>query len=366
MTDLEQDLYTMCGFPEGLNSSNFWEAGGFVGYPNSYFYDYYNEIGTGWDWDYCCSEIACTFSYIAGNLSKIFVAGWAGGLVAQYEAAGQFDRVNPRPGDFIFFQYGSGEPEHTGRIAGVENGVIYTVEGNVGGGVRALSYSTSDWTIYGFGHPAYTDQPVDSYTVRTSSPAGQDLPYYNTAAAGGYNSCGQGSGPVSGANVLNSDIGYAQGRLVEMYNELYPATPITSAAGNIYSFFNVPAQDWYNAAVDHNLQIGSNPQYAAVGVWYNSSQDKGHVAVLENYVDGRWIITEGYSDYPDSAGSWDYSWLENNTDYLPVHLNSDWTLIGFIYPFNFPYPPPAPEQPKDPEPDKKKKNIWVYLRRLPF
>lgn len=366
MTDLELDLYTMCGFAEGLNSSNFWQAAGFVGYPNNYFESIYNEIGTGWDSNYCCSEIACCFSYIAGNLSKIFVAGWASGLVSQYQAAGLFDNVNPKPGDFIFFQYGSGQPEHTGRIAGVENGIIYTVEGNVGGGVRALSYSVNDWTIYGFGHPMYTDQPTDSYTVRTYSPAGENLPYYMTINSGGYNSCGQGAGNVSGANVLNSDIGYAQGRLIEIYNELNPDSQITSAAGNIYSFFNIPAQNWYNEAVSHNLQVGNTPQYASIGVWYNSSENKGHVAILENYVDGRWIITESYSDYPDSNGSWGYSWLENNADYLPVHLNNNWTLIGFIYPYNFPYPPPAPEQPIEPNPSEKKKKIWIYLKRLPF
>ena len=170
MTDVEKDLFTMCGYANGLNSSNYWQARGLVGYPNSYFEPIYAEIGTGWDSGYCCSEIACCFSYIAGNLSKIFVAAWADGLVNLYRAAGRFYTNNPMPGDFIFFQYGSGTAEHTGRVAGIENGIIYTVEGNVGGGVRVLTYAVNDWTIYGYGRPDYTGQQIDTYDIKMPDP----------------------------------------------------------------------------------------------------------------------------------------------------------------------------------------------------
>ena len=366
MTDVEKDLFTMCGYANGLNSSNYWQARGLVGYPNSYFEPIYAEIGTGWDSGYCCSEIACCFSYIAGNLSKIFVAAWADGLVNLYRAAGRFYTNNPMPGDFIFFQYGSGTAEHTGRVAGIENGIIYTVEGNVGGGVRVLTYAVNDWTIYGYGRPDYTGQQIDTYDIRTYSPAGENLPYYNTIASGGWNSSIQGNGAISGADVLNNCVGYSQGRLIEIHNQLYPNSQITSAAGNIYSIFNANAEDWYNIAVNNGYSVGNIPAYGAVGVWYSASQQVGHVANVENYANGRWEISEGHYNYPGGQGSWDYSYLQNNTDYLPAFIGADpsWVLIGFIYPFSVPFPPPGPTPPTPPEPEEEKKMpVWMMTKK---
>lgn len=338
-----------------------------VGYPNSYFYPICEEFAPGlWD-NVPCSEIACCISYLAGNLSKIYVSNYAQGLVNLYQANGRFGHI-PQPGAFIWFQYGSNTPEHTGRVVRIDNGIVYTVEGNVGGIVQALSYPVNSGLIYGYGYPNYTGQQMDTYEIRTENPAGQNLPYYNTIGSGGWNSCPAGSGPVSGADVLYSDTGYAQGRMIEIHNQLYPNNQITSAAGNIYSIFTGPAQDWYNIAVAQGINVGNRPDYGAIGIWYNSSQNKGHAAVLENYVSGRWEISESYPDIPTAVGSWDYSYLINNTDYLPYYINDpDWILIGFIYPFTVAYPPPGPEPPLPPEPEKKRKlKIWMCLKRLPF
>ena len=350
MTDVEKDIEIMLSV---------------IGYPNNYFYPICEEMMPGlWD-NVPCSEIACCFSYMAGNLSKIYVASYAQALADLYRANGRFGTV-PQPGAFVWFDYGSGGAEHTGRVWKVENGVLYTVEGNVGGMVRQLTYDVNSPLIYGYGYPNYTGQQMDTYNIRTVSPAGEGLPEYNTQASGGWNSSVQGNGAIAGADVLNNCVGYAQGRLIEIHNQLYPNNKIASAAGNIYSIFNANAQDWYNIAVNNNIAVGNTPQYASIGVWYNSRDNIGHVAILENYVNNRWEISEGHWYYPGGAGSWDYSYLD--AAYMPAFLNGDpnWTLTGFIYPFTIPYPPPGPEPPTPPAPVLKKNKAILYLKRRPF
>lgn len=352
MTDVEKDIEI---------------AYSVIGYPNSYFAPIFAEFSSLWD-GVPCSEIACCISYMAGNLSKIYVSNYAAGLVSLYQQHNRFGHT-PQKGAFIWFDYGDGAgPSHTGRVVNVENNIVYTIEGNVGGIVRALTYSINDPTIYGYGYPEYTGQQIDSYEVRTVSPAGENLPYYNTIASGGWNSAIQGNGAIIGANVLNNCVGYAQGRLMEIHNQLYPSNQITSAGTNIYSIFNANAEDWYQIAVNNNYNVGNTPDYGAVGVWYSAAQNVGHVAICEQTAEGIWYISESHYNYPGGQGSWDYSTLQNNTDYLPAFIGADptWTLIGFIYPFTVPYPPPAPEPPIPPEPELKENKFWIYLKRRPF
>ena len=133
----------------------------YIGYPNSYFESIYREFAGNWD-GVPCSEIACCFSYLAGNLSKIYVSNYAEGLVDLYQQNGRFG-TTPQPGAFIWFDYHDGNgPSHTGRVAAVdtENGIITTVEGNVGGIVRRLTYSIDYAYIYGYGYPNYTDEEM--------------------------------------------------------------------------------------------------------------------------------------------------------------------------------------------------------------
>ena len=351
MTDVEKDIEVMLSV---------------IGYPNNYFYPICEEMLPGlWD-NVPCSEIACCISYMAGNLSKIYVSNYAEGLANLYRANGRFGHI-PQPGAFIWFDYGAGVPEHTGRVWKIENGIVYTVEGNVGGIVRQLTYSINSSIIYGYGYPEYTGQQMDTYEVRTKSPAGEGLPEYNTVPSGGWNSNGIGNGAISGANVLNNAMGYAQGRLVEVHNQLYPNNQITSAADNIYSIFNGLAENWYNVAIDAGMDVGQVPKYASLGIWYNSSENKGHVAFVENYVDNKWEITQSHWSYPYGQGSWEFSRLDSTTaNYLPLFIASDpnWVLLGFIYPYDTTYPPPGPEPPVPAKPKKRK--WWIYLKRLPF
>ena len=70
----------------------------------------------------------------------------------------------PRPGDLIFFDWNDpggvsgpqdGLTDHVGIVEKVENGFVYTVEGNSGDSCRERRYSIGHYEIYGYGTPAY-------------------------------------------------------------------------------------------------------------------------------------------------------------------------------------------------------------------
>lgn len=62
----------------------------------------------------------------------------------------------PEAGQIIFFDWeGDGETDHVGIVERVENGTVYTVEGNSGDACRQNSYAIGSSSIYGYGIPAY-------------------------------------------------------------------------------------------------------------------------------------------------------------------------------------------------------------------
>ena len=71
--------------------------------------------------------------------------------------------IEPSPGMIIFFDWdnkGSSGPQdglsdHVGIVEKVENGVVYTVEGNSGDSCRRNQYSVGHYEILGYGIPAY-------------------------------------------------------------------------------------------------------------------------------------------------------------------------------------------------------------------
>lgn len=137
-----------------------------IGWPDSAFYTYWHDYVSGglpWDGEEC-SEIACCISYFGGNLSKIAVSNYAAGLVDLFRAGvngTSFGSV-AMPGAFIWFTYGSGEPEHTGRVIDVSNGIITTVEGNIRNldYVAQFTYPENSPLIYGYGYPNYDNQQI--------------------------------------------------------------------------------------------------------------------------------------------------------------------------------------------------------------
>lgn len=66
----------------------------------------------------------------------------------------------PRPGDLIFFDWDDedgqdGSPDHVGIVEKVEDGTVYTVEGNSGNACRERQYAIGHDEIYGYGTPSY-------------------------------------------------------------------------------------------------------------------------------------------------------------------------------------------------------------------
>ncbi len=67
----------------------------------------------------------------------------------------------PRPGDIIFFDWDNrgssgpqdGESDHVGIVERVENGTVYTIEGNSGDECRTRSYPVGHYEILGYGIP---------------------------------------------------------------------------------------------------------------------------------------------------------------------------------------------------------------------
>ena len=68
----------------------------------------------------------------------------------------------PMPGMIIFFDWDTsggsgsqdGHADHTGIVQRIENGRVYTVEGNSGNCCRINSYPIGHYELLGFGMPA--------------------------------------------------------------------------------------------------------------------------------------------------------------------------------------------------------------------
>ena len=69
----------------------------------------------------------------------------------------------PIPGDIVMFRYGGGGANHVGLVVGVENGRLYTIEGNTSGMVGLRSYRLNNSAILGYCVPDYTTVEGDDY-----------------------------------------------------------------------------------------------------------------------------------------------------------------------------------------------------------
>ena len=126
-----------------------------------------------WSWYGFNSRVewcACFVSWCANECGYIDAgvipkfAGCTGGS-NWFKDRGQWQDgdYEPRPGDLIFFDWnekgGSGPqddvPDHVGIVERVENGVVYTVEGNSGDSCRQRSYNVGHYEIWGYGCPVY-------------------------------------------------------------------------------------------------------------------------------------------------------------------------------------------------------------------
>lgn len=126
-----------------------------------------------WSWYGFSSRVewcACFVSWCANECGYIDAgiipkyAGCANG-VQWFKDRGQWANGSeePVPGMIIFFDWDNkglsgpqdGKPDHTGIVQKVENGMIYTVEGNSGDSCRINSYPVSHYEILGYGVPGY-------------------------------------------------------------------------------------------------------------------------------------------------------------------------------------------------------------------
>ena len=68
----------------------------------------------------------------------------------------QYRDYEPSPGDLIFYDWGSdGLADHVGIVETVEDGIVYSIEGNAGDACIENSHYLGTAPIYGYGTPAY-------------------------------------------------------------------------------------------------------------------------------------------------------------------------------------------------------------------
>ena len=123
-----------------------------------------------WSWygfDGRVEWCACFVSWCAnecGYIDSGIIPKYAGCVngVQWFKDRGQWAErdVFPEPGMIIFFDWNDengqdGSSDHTGIVEKVENGRVYTVEGNSGDSYREKSYPVGYYEILGYGCPLY-------------------------------------------------------------------------------------------------------------------------------------------------------------------------------------------------------------------
>lgn len=114
------------------------------------------------DWCACfVSWCANECGYIDAGVIPRFASCSNGFLWFSERGLWQSGSYEPRIGDIIFFDWDKdnvgqdGTPDHVGIVEKVENGYVYTVEGNSGDSCRENRYTLGYYEIFGYGTPAY-------------------------------------------------------------------------------------------------------------------------------------------------------------------------------------------------------------------
>ena len=152
-----QVLYGITGTDDQIVTVALSQIGNMGGEPYWSWYGFNSRV----EWCACfVSWCANECGYIdAGVIPKY--AGCVNG-VQWFKDRGQWldNSAEPTPGMIIFFDWADesgqdGLSDHTGIVQKVENGRVYTVEGNSGDSVRQNSYPVGYYEILGYGAPAY-------------------------------------------------------------------------------------------------------------------------------------------------------------------------------------------------------------------
>lgn len=141
-------------------AAQYGSTGQIIGGNGTYFSQWY--IGAGWGqngWGPDTPWCACFLSWAAVQSGAVenppYFANVDTGMAGFQTAgrwAGKNDDYTPIPGDYIFFDWSGGaDPAHAGAVLYVEDGYVYTIEGNSGGRVAVQKYSLDDPRIVGYG-----------------------------------------------------------------------------------------------------------------------------------------------------------------------------------------------------------------------
>lgn len=124
---------------------------------------YWSWYGFGSRVEWC----ACFVSWCAnecGYIDSGIIPKYAGCSVGMdwFKSRGQWADGDDEPvaGMIIFFDWDGddgqdGNPDHTGIVEKVENGIVYTIEGNTSDSCRERSYPVGYYEILGYGIPQY-------------------------------------------------------------------------------------------------------------------------------------------------------------------------------------------------------------------
>lgn len=127
---------------------------------------YWSWYGFGSHVDWCAcfvSWCANECGYIDAGVIPRFAGCVNGAQWFKDRGLWQDNSYVPRSGDIIYFDWdhkGGSEPQdgladHVGIVEKVENGFVYTIEGNSGDSCRERRYPIGHYEIYGYGTPAY-------------------------------------------------------------------------------------------------------------------------------------------------------------------------------------------------------------------
>ena len=154
-------LYGITGTDEQIVAVALSQIGNVGGQPYWSWYGFNSRV------EWC----ACFVSWCAnecGYIENGIIPKYAGCVwgVEWFKDRGQWadNSVEPTPGMIIFFDWDSpngssgpqdGQSDHTGIVEKVEDGRVWTIEGNSGDSCREKSYPLGYYEILGYGIPAY-------------------------------------------------------------------------------------------------------------------------------------------------------------------------------------------------------------------
>ena len=150
-------LYGITGSDGEIVSVALSQIGNIGGEPYWSWYGFSGRV----EWCACfVSWCANECGYIENGIIPKFAGCIQGSDWFKERGLWQDNSYEPRPGDIIFFDWDDesgqdGLPDHVGIVQKVEDGRVYTVEGNSGDECRQNSYPVGYYEIYGYGVTAY-------------------------------------------------------------------------------------------------------------------------------------------------------------------------------------------------------------------